>query len=291
MSVGSHGSLLDLARAAKASAQAPGSRAAVPAEAARRGPPSSSSGPSAGEGRSVGVKAGLAALRGDSRSVAVEFKPVPPPAPAARTGTRVFMAFSKEANDSEAACATKRQLASASKACCTAVAGILCLAVVMLWQGKFIRPLSAAQAGPRKGANTMVSSNVTFPLGSSKSLRTTVSGGDGGIVLGELPTRLCSAPQEDCSTTRCCSDPNLACYVKHSGYAGCRPGCGLGVQSWTELDLDGPGTEQWNCTLLEAASPPALVAAAEPAWGAAARGPRGESVVHGIEPFLLKSVV
>jgi len=216
----------------------------------------------------------------------VEFRPVPPPAPAPRTGTRVFMAFSKEANNAEAAGATKRQLAGASKACCTAVAVALCLAVVVLWQGDLLHPSRAAQA-----AKSIVSSNVSIPLRASKSLRTTVSGGDGGIVLGELLARRCSAPQEDCSATRCCSDPDLACYVKYPGYAGCMPSCGPGARE----PGGPPGAEQWNCTLLEADPTPAP-AAPDPvatllSEGAAALVHRGGSEVHGVEPFLLKSVV
>lgn len=210
----------------------------------------------------------------------MEFKPVPPPVPAARTVTRVFKAFSKEAEDE--ATAAKQQHSCVSRVLCAAAASVPCFLVVLLWQGKLISPQATerkAQAGMPNGSGAL--RRVREDLA-------TISNDDDSIV-GEDTATHCSAPGEDCSLTHCCFEADMVCYSKNLTWACCRKDCGQ------ELSEDGSNISHWNCTTLSPGAPNtsvALVTAApesEPRTSEHAGA--GNSELHAVGPLLAASVV
>lgn len=55
---------------------------------------------------------------------------------------------------------------------------------------------------------------------------------------------LCSDPNDECLSSRCCGDAAYACYQKDEGWAQCMQSCG------------GPGQEDWSCNVLTTTPPP-----------------------------------
>lgn len=256
---GSHGSLLDLARSAKSAAAA-------------------SSGQERPHVAGQKAKVGLAALRRESAATpSVEFRQVPPPDPDARTCTRVFKAFSKEAEDDST------QQAGACKVCCGACVTSLCVLVVLLWQGRLpapqLREDSVSSRSARKEAGVRVRRH-------SRSQPPTFSDGS-ETLLREAPATRCSTSEEDCSLTRCCQDATTSCYVKHDHWAGCRTECSANGN-------ETPDFSGWNCTVLES-SPDTTTTSATSSFSERSRSgrgsPRPSAAAAAPEPFLLSSAV
>lgn len=64
----------------------------------------------------------------------------------------------------------------------------------------------------------------------------------------------CSAGSEDCSSTKCCSDPGLQCYDKNKFWAKCREECVPGVPDPADVDAD-----PWSCKELGKRTPGKVV--------------------------------
>jgi len=54
----------------------------------------------------------------------------------------------------------------------------------------------------------------------------------------------CSGPNEDCRSTKCCSNPNVQCYEKNKAWAACKPSCEPGPDKYDVND------EPWSCDKL-----------------------------------------
>jgi len=56
----------------------------------------------------------------------------------------------------------------------------------------------------------------------------------------------CSAPGEDCRSTKCCTDPGEACYEKSKYWGGCKESCTPGIDPNDPPEYQDP----WSCRLL-----------------------------------------
>jgi len=58
--------------------------------------------------------------------------------------------------------------------------------------------------------------------------------------------RICALTAEDCSSSRCCADPNLICYEKNQDWATCKSACTPGIDTNDPVEFQSP----WSCNEL-----------------------------------------